>query len=90
MTLQSLQLDLDAARAGTLPMPVLAQRMRDAQLPATLPGRYVDVLAGLSDRIESSALFSGESCSFSDTDLLDAVQVWLNRAEALLLDDAQS
>jgi hypothetical protein len=83
MTLQSLQFDLDSARAGTLPMQPLAQRMRDAQLPAALPARYADVLAGLADRIESSALFSGDSCSFSDTDLLDAVQAWLDKAAAL-------
>jgi len=85
MTLQPLQLALDAARTGSLPMQALAQRMRDPRISAALPARYVDVLAGLADRIESSALFSGDSCSFSNTDLLDAVQAWLDKAAALQL-----
>ncbi len=46
---------------------------------------YGEALADLLDRLESSALFAGESCSFSDTDLLQAMQAWLDRAEARLL-----
>lgn len=80
MTLQLLQSDLDAARAGTLSMPAFAQRLRGTQLPATLPAAFGDVLGQLADRIESSALFSGDSCSFSSTDLLDAVQGVLDKA----------
>ncbi len=34
----------------------------------------------LLNRLESSALFSDESCSFSRHDLLDSVQLWLDKA----------
>jgi hypothetical protein len=36
------------------------------------------------DRLESSALFSEESCSFSQTDLLDNLALVLDKAEAKL------
>lgn len=35
-------------------------------------------------RIESSRLFSADSCSFSRESLLDAFGVWLDKAEAKL------
>jgi len=38
------------------------------------------VLHGLVDRLESSALFSEESCSFSQHDLLDSLQLWIDKA----------
>lgn len=49
-------------------------------LLAALPPRYGEVLLQLLDRLESSALFSEESCSFSQTDLLANLQVWLEKA----------
>jgi hypothetical protein len=42
------------------------------------------VLLNLLDRLESSALFSEESCSFSQKDLLDNLQVWVDKARAQL------
>lgn len=45
-----------------------------------LPPRYAEVLHGLLDRLESSALFAEESCSFSHTDLLDGLQTWASKA----------
>jgi hypothetical protein len=39
-------------------------------LLAALPPRYSEVLLNLLDRLESSALFSEESCSFSQKDLV--------------------
>jgi hypothetical protein len=51
-----------------------------AELLAALPPRYAEVLHGLLDRLESSALFAEESCSFSQTDLLDSLQLWLDKA----------
>jgi hypothetical protein len=49
-----------------------------------LPPRYGEVLLGLLDRLESSALFSEESCSFSQKDLLDNLALWLDKAQAQL------
>lgn len=55
-----------------------------SELLATLPPRYGEVLLNLLDRLESSALFSEESCSFSQKDLLDNLQVWVDKARAQL------
>ena len=49
-------------------------------LLAALPPRYTEVLHGLLDRLESSALFSEESCSFSQKDLVDSLRMWVDKA----------
>lgn len=54
-------------------------RSQAAQLP--LPEKFGTVLGDLLDRIEASALFSEESCSFSQKDLLDSLQLWLEKAQ---------
>ena len=50
----------------------------------TLPPKFEEVWLGLVDRLESSALFTEESCSFSQTDLLDNLALVLDQAEAKL------
>ena len=40
--------------------------------------------AELLDRLEAGALFSEESCSFSQKDLLDSLQLWADKARAKL------
>ncbi len=50
----------------------------------TLPPKFEEVWLGLVDRLESSALFTEESCSFSQTDLLDNLALVLDKAEAKL------
>ena len=79
--LAPLQTGLDALRSDAL-TPVAFSQMARAQtsLLAALPPRYTEVLLGLLDRLESSALFSEESCSFSQRDLLDNLQLWLDKA----------
>lgn len=83
--LHTLQTALAQLRAGTLPVQAFSAQARklDALL-AALPPRYGEVLLGLLDRLESSALFTDESCSFSHRDLIDSVQLWLDKAAALL------
>ena len=49
-------------------------------LLAALPPRYGEVLLNLLDRLESSALFSEESCSFSQKDLVANLQMWAEKA----------
>ncbi|KQW65064.1 hypothetical protein ASC92_04175 [Variovorax sp. Root411] len=56
-----------------------------AELIGALPPRYGEVLLSLLDRLESSALFSEESCSFSQKDLLDNLQVWADKARGQLV-----
>jgi hypothetical protein len=53
-------------------------RVDAAHLP--LPDRYGEVLNQLLDRMESSALFTEESCSFSQQDQLASLTMWLDKA----------
>ena len=84
MPLDTIQQALGAVRAGTLDSAAFARQVRALPLPAALPPRFAEVLAGLLDRLESSALFSGESCSFSQDDLLANMQVWIDKARERL------
>lgn len=45
-----------------------------------LPAAYGRVLDDLLSRLESSALFDAESCSFSRADLMDNLATWLEKA----------
>lgn len=79
--LSPLQAGLDALRRGNGNPAAFSQLARaQAELLAALPPRYTEVLHGLLDRLETSALFAEESCSFSQTDLLDSLQLWLDKA----------
>ncbi len=53
-------------------------------LLAALPPRYSEVLLNLLDRLESSALFSEESCSFSQKDLVANLTMWAEKAQGIL------
>jgi hypothetical protein len=87
----ALQLDAIAARIAALrdggdSVATLSSEARaSTELLAALPPRYGEVLLNLLDRLESSALFSEESCSFSQKDLLDNLQVWVDKARAQLV-----
>ncbi len=83
-TLNALHTVLTQARSGQCGINMLAQQFREtlrAQQPA-LPARYGEVLERILTQLESSALFSEESCSFSQADLLQALGDWLAKAEA--------
>ena len=80
MKFETLQRDLQAARAGTLDMGTLARRLRGLTLPAALPPKFGVVLADIADRMESSALFDSDGGSFSQADLLDALEFWAQKA----------
>ena len=58
-------------------------RQQNTLLTALSP-RYTEVLLGLLDRLESSALFTEESCSFSQKDLLANLQMWIDKAGGVL------
>jgi hypothetical protein len=79
--LAPLQAQFDALRrASSSPAAFSQVAQAQTELLAALPPRYAEVLHGLLDRLESSALFAEESCSFSQTDLLDSLQLWLDKA----------
>lgn len=78
---QALAEALQALREERLDTHDLCRLARaQPDLRAALPPRFGEVLDGLLDRLESSALFAGESCSFSQHDLLDSLQLWLDKA----------
>ncbi len=70
--------DLRAARMAPHAFSEVA-RAQTVLLEA-LPPRYAQVLADLLDRLESSALFSEESCSFSQGGLIDSLETWVDKA----------
>jgi hypothetical protein len=84
MPLQAFQLALDQLRAGTLDVTRFCHRVRAEPLPPALPPRFAEVLGNLLDRLESSALFGGESCSFSQEELSASFQLWIDKARERL------
>ena len=74
--------DLQASQIDTRRFVALAREQTG--LLDQLPQRYAEVLHGLLDRLESSALFDAESCSFSQRDLTDSMRLWLDKAAARL------
>ncbi len=82
--LAAMQNALDALRAGNLGVPAFSTEVRGQAEQLGLPERYSQVLNDLLDRLESSALFSEESCSFSQSGLLDNLQLWVDKARAQL------
>ena len=77
---------IEALRGGGGSVTTLSDDARaSTELLGALPPRYGEVLLNLLDRLESSALFSEESCSFSQKDLLDNLQVWVDKARGQLV-----
>ena len=83
--LQALQDALLRLEDGSISASALNEQARASQaLLAALPERYGPVLLQLLDRLESSALFTEESCSFSQADLHEHLRGWLDKAWAQL------
>ena len=79
--LAPVQTALDAFAQGALTASALSDTARaQTELLAALPPRYTEVLHGLLDRLESSALFSEESCSFRKKDLVGNLTMWVEKA----------
>jgi hypothetical protein len=53
-------------------------------LLADLPPRYEQVMEDLLGRLEAGSLFTEESCSFSQEDLLGNLTAWLDKAQQTL------
>lgn len=49
-----------------------------------LPAVFEGALDSILERLESTAMFAGESCSFSQSDLLAALSIWLEKARSYL------
>jgi hypothetical protein len=80
--LVTLESGLQQLRSDTLTVAAFSRLAQDqSDLLAALPPKFAPVLQQLLDRLESSALFSEESCSFSQKDLLDSLQQWVDHAQ---------
>ena len=78
---QQLQTALAQLRLESLDTAAFSYLVQSQQaLRNALPERFEEVLMQLLNRLESSALFTDESCSFSRHDLLDSLQLWLDKA----------
>jgi hypothetical protein len=62
---------------------VAAWRLQ-ADVLSQLPPKYKTVFDNLLLRVESSALFTEESCSFSAQDLAASLSMWLDKAQTQL------
>jgi hypothetical protein len=83
--LEALQDALQQLRSDGIRVSGFAQLAAQQQgLAAALPTRFNDVLSQLLNRLESSALFTEESCSFSQKELLDSLQLWIDKAQLQL------
>lgn len=84
-TLSSLSATLSAFESDQLSTDALARLWRQSaqdHMPP-LPTRYMQVLEHLLIQLESAALFTEESCSFSRTDMVASLRQWLTKAQQL-------
>ncbi|HTH44087.1 MAG TPA: hypothetical protein VL528_03305 [Oxalicibacterium sp.] len=82
---QAMQDALHAVRQNQLTIAAFCQtwRTQAAQLSG-LPPRYREVMEDLLSRLEAGSLFTEESCSFSQTDLLTTLDMWLDNTRQAL------
>lgn len=72
---------LNQLRLGQLSATDLSQwALGQAALKEALPSRYNLVLHDLLNRLEAGAMFSEESCSFSQKAIIENLQLWTNKA----------
>jgi hypothetical protein len=83
-TLNRMTEALAACQQGDLSQNEMIRQWRSDGARLPLPEKFGDVLGNLLDRMEASALFSEESCSFSQKDLFDSLQMWAEKAKARL------
>lgn len=88
MEVNHLTEELNAWLAGDQDTHVLIMSFRDACEQAKLPQKYSDVLESVLSRLESSSLFTEESCSFSKKDLVAALSLWLQKAHQASLNNS--
>ena len=83
-TVHRLHTTLDALESGGLNPDVVCARFRVASLQwPDLPQRYESVLERLLQPLDSAALASDDSSSFSRSAAISALRQWLTHASAL-------
>jgi hypothetical protein len=83
--LSDIKTKLAKLQAGEIRTTELTDAARGASgLLSSLPPQFEQVLFNILDRLESSALFTEESCSFSQSGLLENLGVWIEKAQLRL------
>lgn len=81
----AMQERLTQLREGRLNPSDLSQwALAQKALLDALPAPFSVVLQDLLNRLEAGAMFSEESCSFSQKDIIDSLQLWIDKAVARL------
>jgi hypothetical protein len=78
---QSAQHSLQAWLDGSGHSAELIQAFRTFCKESQLPEKYGTALENVLSRVESSSLFTEESCSFSKKDLANALSIWLEKVQ---------
>jgi hypothetical protein len=78
---QQVEHQLQAWLNGTGQSAELIQVFRVFCKDSQLPEKYGTALENVLSRVESSSLFTEESCSFSKKDLANALRVWLEKVQ---------
>ncbi|HEX4918182.1 MAG TPA: hypothetical protein VFV43_09820 [Limnobacter sp.] len=63
---------------------LIAAFRQEKNLLAELPAVFEGALESILERLESTAMFTEESCSFSQGDMVAALTVWLDKARSYL------
>lgn len=84
LTTASLKNSLDQFMRGQVNTSELCHLFRDFNQSHQLPEKFSVALENLLGRFESASLFTAESCSFSQKDLVDALAFWIDKASAHL------
>lgn len=69
-------------QAGELGAEGLARAWREQAQALTLPPAFGQVMDELLRRMEMSAVFAQDSCSFSSSAVTDQLRIWLDKAAA--------
>ena len=76
---------MHALRANRISIADFCRAWRnEASLLQALPSRFATVMEDLLARLEAGSLFTEESCSFSQIDLLATLDTWLDKAQQTL------
>jgi|LauGreDrversion4_2_1035121.scaffolds.fasta_scaffold1932466_2 hypothetical protein len=78
---QNLQHTLQAWLEGGGTPVDLIKAFRVFYKDSQLPEKYGTALENVLSRVESSSLFTEESCSFSKKDLANALSIWLEKVQ---------
>lgn len=84
-SLDTMQQSLDKLRDKSASTADLCQTWRaQTDVLSKLPPQYQQVMEDILGRMEAGSLFTEESCSFSQEDLVTTLDMWLDNARRTL------